>query len=156
MSKLNKIIDGCFELMEKKHIPEYIFIISSYFIIKDFMPDLLNSLRNRHFLLNHSHCAYSNEEEAKKDLGIEKDKLGLNDLEINLNFDDETENANTVFEKDKPYKISLGKGTRNRLSLRHELYHIKRNEKQGYSFWIYLLTGIEEWKATSYAIEDHK
>ena len=136
-------------------MPEIILAVSSCILIRHIIPDVLNSLRNKALVLNHNHCVYSTEEEAQRDLGIEKDKLGLNNLEIKVRFDDKNETAASKLTVGGPYEIILGT-VRNRLGLGHELYHIYKHEKHGYTFWRWLFMPVEEWKATSYALQNHK
>ncbi|MDO8508790.1 MAG: hypothetical protein Q7S27_03845 [Nanoarchaeota archaeon] len=141
-SKIDKISDVFYKF------------VAIYLLLK--APMIINGLRNR--LVIDVNNKYTSIEQARSDLDIERKKLGLEKIKIDLYFVDREEcTANAEGTLEKGIKIELGK-YRNRQALRHELYHIskylERDEKKEKERIIDRLLGFEEWGATSYAIKE--
>jgi hypothetical protein len=110
-------------------------------------------------LLSQDTKTYQTVQEALDDLEKEKAMLGLEGLMIMIGFDN-SESAHSTSRSVGNLSlfntVYLGK-LRNRKALRHELYHIAQTKKYGQSSIIRdlkLFFKIEEWQATSYAVQN--
>ena len=113
----------------------------------------VNGCRNRKLLKN---ADYKTVEEAKIDLKKEIKRLNLENLIINLKFDNNYPTAYSYTEDRKNWQIVLGQ-FKNRETLQHEMWHIYEVENEIYEpNHISLLPfyhNMAEWRATSYALE---
>lgn len=113
---------------------------------------LANSYRNG--MTIYSAPIYTSPKEIFKDFEKEKKKLALKDVTINLEIKDKTNfTARTWKIREDHYHMQVNPRYLNRLALRHDLFHVERMHSGKYMNYP-ILDGIEEWMATSYALEE--
>ena len=114
----------------------------------------INVNRNKNVFLSNVIEVVSSRNELENILSEEKEKLGLEHIDIDLKITDKVEVAETTFFRNpnkRNYFLNINPETKSRFAVRHELYHISCVESYGI---LRCLGSIEEWMATSYAIKE--
>jgi len=112
----------------------------------------INAKRNQRIYLSKPIPCYSSEAGLLKDAETEKRKLGLENITIEFVESPNIEGGHSIKAENK-FKITFNPRHKNRLVLRHELYHIKTWSNT--SLIDFLTMGsYNEYNATSYSIMD--
>ena len=130
-----------------------VFAFASYLVIGQVAVVVLNKS-----LLNKG-ARYERIEDVHKDLESQRQLLGLENVVMNISFDDANESAVTHKIDRDHYEIVLGKA-RNISVLRHEAWHIHEMRTLKITVWNHPVMPwgniTAEWRATSYAIERYE
>lgn len=114
----------------------------------------LNIKRNRELYLSNP-ITYNSEEDFLLDLEKEKHQLGLENITISCEDDENIPVGHCSREVEGKYLIKFNPVHKSRRVLRHELYHIKKYESFSLDDLLdgLLLGGYEEWRATNYSLQ---
>ncbi|MGV8152227.1 MAG: hypothetical protein ACP5OG_04030 [Candidatus Nanoarchaeia archaeon] len=91
---------------------------------------------------------YNNKQQILEDINEEKTLLGLEDKQISYEITEKIPTARWDKTGKDQYKITFNPKYFKKSALQHEMYHIKN-----YAFWKHFTGPIQEWNATSYALE---
>lgn len=108
--------------------------------------------------VNKKEYSYESLDNFKSDFDKEKKKLGLDDLIIHLEIDENTR-SHCKKNEDGSFSAVFNPKKLNSIATKHELFHIKRMHKKKLNLKYLLLpfnAPYEEWLATSYAIKRTK
>ena len=114
----------------------------------------INGIRNANIYFNIP--IYQSGIEIDKDLLSEKNKLGLEKIFIDWKFEEIDTPASLFKNRYGDYRIILHPSFASKITLRHELCHIKSFESNGILSYpdLPIFRQYEEWLATSCSLED--
>lgn len=115
-----------------------------------FIGNYINARRNQEVYLSKPIPCYASQEELLKDAEIEKRKLGLEEVAIKLN-EDPCMIENVTTRQRNGFRITFNSQQKNRLVLRHELFHINQWGKVNLVDFL-TMGNYNEYRATSYSI----
>ncbi|MDO8509482.1 MAG: hypothetical protein Q7S27_07440 [Nanoarchaeota archaeon] len=116
--------------------------------------DYLNVQRNREAYLANP-VVYSSQDDFLKGLELEKQKLGLENIDISCEDDIAVQGGHSFKIDSEKYVIKFNPIYKSRKVLRHELYHIKKWESFSLDDLLdgFLFGQYEEWRATNYSLK---
>jgi hypothetical protein len=114
-----------------------------------------NVQRNREAYFSNP-IVYKTEENFLHDLELEKQKLGLRNINISCEDDKSIQGGHCFRKGEGRYLIKFNPAHKSERVLRHELYHIKKFESFSLDDLLdgILFGGYEEWRATTYSLQE--